>query len=187
MSGQRPDPGAWYRPASVHLEPYNDGWPDMYRAETDQVTAAIGSDLVAIENVGSTAVPGMPAKPIIDILAAVATWDRFEDIVFRLGEIGYLYTPESEADDPGRRVFRKGPRDMSLMRTHHLHVTDPDSPYWRRIVAFRDQLREDAADAAEYAALKRSLARDFSADSRGYTRAKAQFVKRLEAERGISS
>ncbi len=184
MSDQRGDPGGWYRPASVHLDAYNDAWPDMYRAEADRVTAALRSDLVAIEHVGSTAVPGLPAKPILDILAAVSTWDRFEEVVSRLGEIGYLYTPESEADDPGRRVFRKGPRDMSLMRTHHLHVTAPDSPYWRRIVAFRDQLREDAAYAAEYAALKRRLAGDFSTDSRGYTRAKTQFVKRMEAKRG---
>lgn len=94
----------------------------MYEDEAAQIRDAVGDDLVDIEHVGSTAIPRMPAKPIIDILASVSTWHRFAAIVQRLAAIGYLYTPESEADDPARKVFRKGPSDMASMRTHHLHA-----------------------------------------------------------------
>jgi muramoyltetrapeptide carboxypeptidase len=175
------DPGAWYRPAAIHLADYDPGWPQRYAAEAARIAAALGEDLVATEHVGSTAIPGMPAKPILDILAAVASWDGFDEIVATLDRIGYLYTPESEADDPERRVFRRGPADMRLMRTHHLHVTAPRSRYWTRIIGFRDHLREDAADAAEYAALKRRLATEFATDGRAYTRAKGEFVQRIES------
>ena len=96
--------------------------------------------------------------------------------------LGYVYTPESEADDPGRRVFRKGPDDMKLPRTHHLHVTDPDSDYWHRIIAFRDHLRDDPDDAAAYGELKRTLARAFEHDSRGFTDAKHDFVRTIECK-----
>jgi len=170
----------------VHLQDYEEAWPEIYRAEAEDVVAAIGADLVAIEHVGSTAVPGMPAKPIIDILAAVSSWELFDEIIVNLRRIGYVYTPESEGDDPGRRVFRKGPENMRSMRTHHLHMTESDSPYWRRIVAFRDQLRADPADAAAYAVLKQHLAEEFATDSCGYTRAKAVFVQRIEAKRAVA-
>lgn len=121
--GQGPkDPGAWYRPTRVHVEEYDPLWPTMYEAEAELIRDAVGRDLVDIEHVGSTPVPGMPAKPIIDILASVSRWDRFEAIVERLAAIGYVYTPESEADDPTRKVFRKGPSDMASMRTHHLQA-----------------------------------------------------------------
>ena len=175
-----PDLGAWYRPARVHLVEYDDGWPERYRIEASRIAGALGPDLVAIEHVGSTAVPGMPAKPVIDILAAVAPWTAFDAMVSSLRDLGYVYTPESEADDPGRRVFRKGPEDMSQLRTHHLHVTDAGSDYWMRIVAFRDRLRNAPEDAAAYARLKRRLATRFEHDSRGYTAGKSDFVRSRE-------
>ena len=179
------DPGEWYRPARVHLDEYQERWPLMYAEEAGQISEALGDDLVVIEHVGSTAIPGMPAKPIIDILVAVTTWDRFDEMVTRLGDLGYVYTPESEDEDPDRRVFRKGPAEMSLLRTHHLHVTEPHSPYWKRIIAFRDQLRSDPADATAYVELKRSLATRFEHDSRSYTSGKHDFVKAMERKRGV--
>jgi GrpB-like predicted nucleotidyltransferase (UPF0157 family) len=185
MGGEPIDAGAWYRPARVVVVEYDERWPSLYAEEADRIVAAIGDDLVAIEHVGSTAISGMPAKPIIDILAAVATWDRFDRMVLSLRALGYLYTPESEADDPGRRVFRKGPDDMKLQRTHHLHVTDQESGYWHRIIAFRDHLRDDPADAAAYGELKRSLARTFEHDSRRFTDGKHEFVEMVEHKRGL--
>ena len=177
------DPGAWYRPASVHVEQYDENWPTLYRIEAAMITAATGSHFVEIEHIGSTAIPGMPAKPIVDILAAVTSWERFDELVECLSCIGYRYTPESEGDDRSRRVFRKGPDDMRLLRTHHLHVTESGSSHWGRLVGFRDQLRDSAADAAAYVALKRRLAEQFSNDSRSYTQGKADFVRGVEAKR----
>ena len=180
MDRESTDAGAWYRPARVVVEEYDERWPSLYAEEAARIMRAIGDDLVAIEHIGSTAVPGMTSKPIIDILTAVSTWDRFDQMIRALQAIGYLYTPESEADDPARRVFRKGPEDMTLPRTHHLHVTDPDSAYWRRIIGFRDHLRRHPADAAAYGELKFTLARRFEHDSRGYTDAKHEFVTSIE-------
>ncbi|MGQ0432501.1 MAG: GrpB family protein [Microthrixaceae bacterium] len=185
MQDDSVDAGAWYRPARVHIDEYDARWPEIYQEEALRIAAAIGIDLIAIEHVGSTAVPGMAAKPIIDILAAVTTWVRLDDMVTKLRELGYVYTPESEADDPNRRVFRKGPTDMSLLRTHHLHITDPESLYWQRIIAFRDQLRSNAADAAAYIQLKNALAADFAHDSRSYTAGKQEFVTAMERKRGV--
>ena len=185
MGRETIDAGAWYRPAHLRLDMYDEQWPSLYSAEADHIADMIGDDLVAIEQVGSTAIAGMTAKPIIDILAAVSSWDRFDRMVLNLRAVGYVYTPESEADDPGRRVFRKGPDDMSLLRTHHLHVTEDDSRYWRRIIAFRDQLREDPDDAAAYVQLKRALASTFANDSRGYSRGKHEFVTAIERKRGV--
>jgi GrpB-like predicted nucleotidyltransferase (UPF0157 family) len=187
MEHEAVDPGAWYRPARVQLERYDDRWPLAYAREADRIREVIGDHLVELEHVGSTAIAGMLAKPTIDILASVASWDRFGALIVELRSIGYVYTPESETEDPGRRVFRKGPVDMSLPRTHHLHVTELDSWYWRRLIAFRDHLRVDAADAAAYIELKRALARSYANDSRAYTRGKTEFVQAIERKRGATS
>lgn len=121
----------------------------------------------------------MPAKPIIDILAAVSDWGKLEAHVSALGTIGYIYNPRSEADDPGRWVFRK-PSDLTLERTHHLHVTRLGRPYWQRIVEFRDHLRANPESAHRYAELKRQLAEDFALDPDSYTRGKAKFVREID-------
>lgn len=141
----------------MHLESYRGRWPSQFAEEADRLRPAIGPTLLALEHVGSTAVPGLAAKPIIDILAGVSSWDGFEQMVEDLGAIGYVYTPHSEKDDPGRRVFRKGPEDLSLLRTHNLHVTEFGSYYWTRLLAFRDHLRHHAEDAAAYERLKEDL------------------------------
>jgi GrpB-like predicted nucleotidyltransferase (UPF0157 family) len=178
-----PDRGSWYRPARIHLVDYDEGWPRLYAEEAAQVARALGDQLVAIEHVGSTAVAGMPAKPIIDVLVAVVAWDHFEEMLVSLQGLGFVYTPESEEEDPNRRVFRKGPADMSLLRTHHLHMTESGSVYWKRVIAFRDQLRAEPSDALAYAELKRQLAKTFEHDSRSYTSGKDGFVTSVERKR----
>ena len=99
--------------------------------------------------------------------------------------LSYTYTPESEADDPSRRVFRKGPEDFARTRTHHLHVTLAGSHYWRRLVGFRDWLRAHPEDAAAYIRLKRELALVHANDSRAYTAGKTGFVRWIERRAGI--
>lgn len=183
-TGEIADGGRWYEPASIHLVDYDESWLASYEAEAAALRIALAPELDDLQHVGSTAVPGMVAKPIVDILAAVASWDRFDVMVERLQALGYVYTPESEADDPQRRVFRKGPSDVRVMRTHHLHVTLSGSQYWNRIIAFRDRLRADPDAAARYADLKRELITQHGSDSRAYTAAKTPFVTRLEASCG---
>lgn len=149
----RPD---WYRSAGVKQAPYDHGWPAAYADEAQLITVALGTELVAIEHVGSTAVIGMPAKPIIDILAAVANWEERDARVEALVAIGYVYTPHSEADDPGRRVFRK-PSDLTLERTHHLHVTQLGTSHWQRIATPAARQRSYARSTAAAADRSRYL------------------------------
>ncbi|WP_234040571.1 GrpB family protein [Micromonospora coerulea] len=175
----------WYRAAPVRLHRYDPAWPVRYAEEAELLIHTLRDCLVAVEHVGSTSVPGLAAKPVIDILAAVRDFDGFSELVERLRGIGYTYTPESEADDPSRRVFRKGPEDLTRLRTHHLHITERDSHYWRRLIAFRDYLRSHPADADSYLALKRDLAARHAADSGCYTRDKRAFVREIERRAGI--
>ncbi len=141
--------------------------------------------LFSVEHVGSTAVCGMPAKPTIDIVADIKFYGGFDRVVHRLGSIGYLFTPEAELDTAERRVFRKGPADMTQPRRFHLHVCPEGSYYWRRIVGFRDYLRAHDEVAADYLALKRHLAEGYRDAPGLYTAGKADFVMRTVRDAGI--
>lgn len=178
-NGSRPSS---YRPARVSIVPYDSGWPDMFGREARRLRCALGSVLLQLEHVGSTAVPGLEAKPIIDILCAIESHADFDAIRARLEAIGYVHTPESSAP---ARIFRKGPADMGRLRTHHLHLTNLDGHYWRRIIAFRDHLRRHPHDAAAYAQLKRDLAGRFADDRHDYTVGKHAFVTGIEQRAGI--
>ncbi|WP_446217600.1 GrpB family protein [Micromonospora sp. IBHARD004] len=156
-----------------------------YAEEAELLVHTLRHHLVAVEHVGSTSIPGLAAKPVIDILAAVRNFDGFPQVVERLQGIGYIYTPESEADDPRRRVFRKGPEDITCLRTHHLHITEHGSHYWRRLVAFRDHLRSHPEDAGSYLILKRDLAARHAADPGRYTSDKREFVSEIEKRAGV--
>ncbi|MGI8717972.1 MAG: GrpB family protein, partial [Lapillicoccus sp.] len=94
--------------------------------------------------------------------------------------------PAAERDEPTRKVFRKGPRDYTQLRTHHLHLTVKDGDYWRRILAFRDQLRQDPNADGQYGAVKRSLLGTCGGDSRAYTRGKHDVVKKIERAAGVN-
>jgi GrpB-like predicted nucleotidyltransferase (UPF0157 family) len=178
-SGYRP---SGYRPATFSVVAYDPAWPGLFADEAEQLREALGPAVLAIEHVGSTAVPGLAAKPIIDILAAIAPSADARWVKARLESIGYLHTPESSAP---ARIFRKGPADMALLRTHHLHLTDLDGHYWRRIIAFRDHLRRHSDDAVAYAELKRDLAARFADDRRSFTRGKHSSVASIEQRAGI--
>ncbi len=181
----RMSPSPDHGPVAVRVDEYDPDWPGRFAEEAAVLRCALGAHALAIEHIGSTAVPGLPAKPIIDILVSVAGYREFPAMVRAIEAVGYRYTPESEADDPGRRVFRKGPEDLRLMRTHHLHVTQADSHYRRRIIGFRDHLRAHPADAAAYVELKRQLAERFADAPRAYTAGKHEFVAGIERRAGV--
>lgn len=138
-----------------------------------------------VEHVGSTAVPGLPAKPVIDILVGVPVGEHVERAQAALERIGYLRDPDAERDDSRRRVFRKGSADLTEMRTHHVHLTITGGDYWRRLLAFRDQLRRDPEAAAEYVAAKYEALRACRGDSRAYTAGKHEIVKKIERLAGV--
>lgn len=168
----------------IRVVEYDPEWPRLFAEEAALLRDVLGGD-VAVEHIGSTAVPGLPAKPVIDVMAGVRGWDDFGVMAQSLVEAGYRYTPEAEMDDPSRRVFRKGPADPRLLRTHHLHVTEVDGFYWRRMLAFRDRLRLHPDEAEGYVSLKRDLATRFENESRRYTAGKRDFVVEIERRAGV--
>jgi GrpB-like predicted nucleotidyltransferase (UPF0157 family) len=127
---------------------YDERWPELFAHEAALLREALGDDAVAIEHVGSTAVPGLAAKPVIDILIGLRDDELSDEHRRALRRLGYVSRERSD-----RRYFRKG-----TPRTHFLHVVRYGGEAWRTKLAFRDFLRADAAAAAGYAARKLELA-----------------------------
>lgn len=156
---------------SVELEPFQAEWRRSYEREVERLEPIVGDRVLEFEHVGSTAVEGLAAKPIVDVLALVA--DREDAAALRpvLEDAGYEFRPTD--DVPDRSFFAKGPRSE---RTHYLSVTERGSDCHLESVAFRDYLREHPAVAAEYEALKRDLADRYPENRAADTDAKSEFV-----------
>jgi len=119
---------------------YDPRWPALFEEERSRLLATTGTLLAVIEHVGSTAVPGLAANPIIDIMGGVRELSEVTRYVAALEGIGYEYVPQYEVSIPERRYFRK-PRTRQGPRTHHLHIVELTSDFWRRHLLFRDYLR----------------------------------------------
>lgn len=157
---------------------YDPRWPDAYTAERERINAQVGPHVEAIEHIGSTSVPGLAAKPLIDIMLAVRP-DSLQECVDELGQLGYRR--DQGGDFPGRVFLRR--LDAQGEPTHHVSLTGLGSPYWQDQLAFRDALRADPGLANDYAELKRTLA---NKHGRGvaYTQAKTDFIRRALASIG---
>jgi len=156
----------------VVLDPYDPAWREAYEREAERLDARIGDRVERFEHVGSTAVEGLPAKPMIDLLAVVPDVDAARDLFPVLEANGYEYRPKN--DESERLHFSKGPPEE---RTHYLKVVESDTAFHRETVAFRDHLRENPDVADEYAALKRDLVERYPEDRDAYTDAKAGFIE----------
>lgn len=159
---------------------YDARWPGMYEAESGLIQRAIGDQLVAIEHVGSTAVPGLAAKPIIDIMGGVRRIADATASIEKLEEIGYEYAPEHEDELPERRYFDKSAGPPGAQRTYHLHVVEVTSDFWQRHLLFRDYLRVHPDVASDYETLKRHLSSTYRSDRAGYSDAKTSFIQKVE-------
>jgi len=154
---------------SVEVVEYDDAWPTRFAAEADQIRAALGKELRAIEHVGSTSVPRLAAKPVVDIAVSVEDIDTFD--VGVLEELGYRYVPEYEDELPERRYFSKP--------GFHVHVYEQEHEEFMDYLRFRDYLRTHPEDAQAYGVLKLRLASEHAEDREAYQEAKAPFVARL--------
>jgi GrpB-like predicted nucleotidyltransferase (UPF0157 family) len=162
--------------ASVEIVSYDPAWPSLFQQERALLDAALGKWLAGpIEHFGSTAVPGLAAKPVIDIMAAVASLDGSRDAIAAAGGLGYVYYPYRPD------VMHWFCKPSAAFRTHHLHLVPLNSRLWIERLAFRDYLRREPAVAAEYADMKIGLARQFKFDREAYTDAKGPFVQRVLA------
>jgi GrpB-like predicted nucleotidyltransferase (UPF0157 family) len=162
--------------ARVVIVPYDANWPAQSAAECERLEPLLRTWLAGpIEHIGSTAVAGMPAKPIIDLMAPVHSLEASRPAIQAAESVGYCYAPYKAA------LMHWFCKPSPAHRTHHLHLVPPGSATWRERLAFRDALRADASLAREYAELKCAVARQSCGDREAYTAAKGPFIARVLA------
>jgi GrpB-like predicted nucleotidyltransferase (UPF0157 family) len=160
----------------VDIVPYDDTWPERFEAEREVLRAVFAGIDAGIEHVGSTAVPGLGAKPIVDVMVGVSNLAEVETLFAALEREGYRYVQAHEATIPERRYFRKPILGPSAF---HLHCVVKGGAFWARQLAFRDYLRAHRDAAAAYERLKRELAGRLSRTE--YTEAKGPFIEAILA------
>jgi GrpB-like predicted nucleotidyltransferase (UPF0157 family) len=170
----------------IELVEYDPRWPARFEDEAARVRAVLDPALiVGIEHFGSTAIPGMAAKPIIDILIAVRSLQEARlTTVEPLRTLDYIYWSDNPATD--RMFFVKGMPPYGTGRTHHVHIVEPTAEPWLNL-PFRDHLKSHPEDAERYAALKRKLATLYRFDREGYTAGKAAFIREILAKTNSGS
>jgi GrpB-like predicted nucleotidyltransferase (UPF0157 family) len=160
---------------TVKLSKYNSKWPRLFEREKRLLQKTLGDKIIAIEHIGSTAILGITAKPLIDINIAVASLNdnTIKKFIAPLQSLGYTYMHKF----PGRRFFAKGPESK---RTHHLNLVKANSQTsWHDHLLFRDYLRAHRSARDKYATLKIQLAKQFPADRASYTQGKEKFIKSI--------
>jgi GrpB-like predicted nucleotidyltransferase (UPF0157 family) len=161
---------------AIRIVDYDPEWPARARREMRRIGHALGSVAARLEHVGSTAVPGLASKPIVDLQLSVAAIEPRDAYVGPLERLGYLFVPAPEA--PDYHFFARPPERP---RSHHLHVCEAGSEHEHRHLAVRDYLRAHGDEAASYEALKRDVAARHPADRLAYIEGKDEFVTALEA------
>ena len=168
---------------SIAVVPYDAAWPRRFEAERALLERVLAPWLQGgIHHVGSTAVPGLAAKPIVDMMAGVRDLEEARGAFDPLHEHSYLYAPHR----PGIAHHFSKPSLRLAEVTYSLHLTEPESDLWRERLVFRDALRADQALAAEYEALKVRLAREHREDVAAYTGGKRAFVAGILALHGLA-
>ena len=159
---------------AVEITAYSPMWPAVFDIERERLLEIFGADAVVIEHIGSTAVPGLSAKPIIDVMLGVPVLDIVERAMPQLAADGYRYVPELEKSVPDRRYFVKPDGQPGHF---NLHAVVMGSPFWRDRLAFRDALRSDSGLAEEYLRLKKRLASRTTGDRGPQADAKTNFIR----------
>ena len=166
----------------LSLAAYDPLWPAMFDAEARRIEAACAGLSIRLEHIGSTSVPGMSAKPVIDILAGRPPQSRATGYIAAFRQLGYEH--KGAFGVPGREYFRRG-----TPRSHHVHLVSWSSTVWEEHLLFRDRLRADPATARDYEAVKRALAIAYANDRRAYTDAKGPFIRSVirNARQGVTN
>lgn len=158
--------------ASIKLSEYNLEWPSQFEAEKDFLMNVIGKWFYgSVEHVGSTAVPGLIAKPVIDIMFGVRSLKASLPVIDIMVKNGYEYSPYK------KHVMHWFCKPSDAFRTHHLHLVPYESPLWKERILFRDLLRSNKEIANEYSQLKLDLAARYREDRETYTQAKGPFIQ----------
>ena len=157
----------------VRLSDYNPDWIILYQQEAEFLSAIFKDEIVRFEHFGSTSVPGLKAKPVIDMMCIVKDIGKIDSYNDEMSLLGYDVA--GDWGIPGRRLFRKG----GEARTHHIHCYQADHPQIERHLVFRDYLRAHPEEAARYSQFKQELADRFE-DTSQYSPAKKLFVSTME-------
>ena len=163
----------------VQLREYDASWPEVFLLERDRLLSLFPDQLIDIQHIGSTAVPGLSAKPIIDILAGVESMQVAQALSEPLCLSGYTTSAEFNKTLPDRKWFM---RWSNGHRTHHLHVVVYGAEPWNEHLRFRDTLRARPDIAIRYASLKSKLAAQYATDREAYTSAKEAFVQSVSRD-----
>ena len=159
--------------APVVVVPYSNAWPQRFETERALLAQIFAGSSCFIEHVGSTSVPDLAAKPIIDIMLGISDLAEVNTRLAAMQEDGYEYLPQHETLMPERRFFAK---PVTRPRHFHVHVVAHGGAFWTRHLTFRNALRADHELARSYAALKFRLAAEFGDDRDAYTDAKSPFI-----------
>ncbi len=160
--------------STVVISPYSAAWPEFFTRVRAEILGAFAPLEVVVEHTGSTSVPGLPAKPVLDVLLGAGRLSEVESKIPALEGLGYSYVSKYERELPMRRYFVKA--ESALPRVH-LHAVELGSPFWEEHLRFRDLLRTNPGLASRYAALKLRLAKEHALDKAAYTAAKAPFIQ----------
>lgn len=160
----------------VEVVPPNPAWRSEFEAESRRIASVMGENVVTIHHIGSTAIPGIYAKPVIDFLIEVKAIAKIDEQTAAMATLGY--EAMGEFGLPGRRYFRKN-RSPDI-RTHNVHAYEVGSPEINRHLAFRDYMIAHPEIAQQYSKLKRELAKQYPHDIEGYMDGKDEFVKAIE-------
>ena len=164
----------------IEVVPYNPEWPSLFQAESKDIRRVFGDEIIAIHHIGSTAIPDIKAKPVLDFLVVVqhiTNVNGYNPAMMRLG-----YEPLGENGIPGRRYFRK---DTNGVRSHHVHIFQVGHPEIDRHILFREYLRSHPEDAHAYSQLKESLAHQYRLDPPGYNDAKSTFIQEIDRKAAV--
>ena len=162
----------------VRIVDYDPSWSILYKKEEKRILRAVGNKLIGVEHIGSTAVPGLGSKPIIDIMAGNLGASDAEECMLLIQDFGYTdVTPQPEEPDWYYCLSRAYRGESSSLLNYHLHLMRFMSDFWKRHLLFRDYLRLHPKTSQQYHELKKKLAREYGINRRGYTEAKTSFIE----------
>ncbi|WP_105615877.1 GrpB family protein [Vallitalea okinawensis] len=159
---------------TMEVVPYNPNWIKEFEVEKNRINAIMEKEIIDIHHIGSTSIPGIYAKPVIDLLIAVIDIQAIDQYDRQMATLGYI--PKGENGIKGRRFYLKG----ECKRTHHVHVFQANNPEIERHLIFRDYMIAHPEDAKAYEKLKKDLAAKFRYDNEGYCAGKNDFIQEMD-------
>ena len=162
----------------VEVVPYKEEWVTMFEEESRRIKDVLGAEVVTIYHIGSTAIPNIHAKPIIDLMIEVLKISKVDAFNHEMHQLGY--EARGENGIPKRRFFSKGGHN----RTYHIHIFEQDNPEIARHIAFRDYMIANPEEAQTYSQLKQSLAKQFPNNIEQYIEGKDDYIKSIDEKAG---